>query len=128
MTMCPKPFAGEGDPGLTMSTTHQTRSLERASDPPPSERALRPLVFLVFCLSADGLHLAEGGVFGASAQSFKARLDSIETTGDFDVGGAKHVFRVELETAGEGAQRDEQIAQVLRTLRHWLEPWVSTTR
>lgn len=125
--MCPKPFAGEGDPGLAPGAG-QIRGLERVSDPPPSERALRPLVFLVFCLLPEGIHLAEGGVFGASAQSFKERLDNVETTDEFSVASAKHVFRVELEMAGEGAQRDEQIAQVLRTLRHWLEPWVSTTR
>ena len=118
--MCPKPFAGEGDPGLALGAG-QIRGLERASDPPPSERALKPLVFLVFCLLPEGFHLLEGGVFGASALGFKARLDSLETpdelgAGEFGVGGAKRVFRVELEMAGEGTARDEQIAEFLRTL------------
>ena len=113
--MCPKPFAGEGDPGLALGAG-QIRGLERASDPPPSERALKPLVFLVFCLLPEGFHLIEGGVFGASALGFKARLDSLETAEEFGVGGAKRVFRVELEMAGEGAARDAQIAEFLRTL------------
>ena len=118
--MCPKPFAGEGDPGLAPGAA-QIRGLERASDPPPSERALKPLVFLVFCLLPEGFHLLEGGVFGGSALGFKARLDSLETAdelgvGEFGVGGAKRVVRVELEMAGEGADRDKQIAEFLRTL------------
>lgn len=113
--MCPKPFAGEGDPGLALGAG-QIRGLERASDPPPSERALKPLVFLVFCLLPEGFQLIEGGVFGAPAMGFKARLDSLETADEFGVGGAKRVFRVELEMAGEGTARDDQIAEFLRTL------------
>jgi hypothetical protein len=118
--MCPKPFAGEGDPGLAPGAA-QIRGLERASDPPPSERALKPLVFLVFCLSPEGFHLIEGGVFGASALGFKARFDSLETpdelgVGEVGAGGVKRVFRVELEMAGEGGHREQQIAEFLRTL------------
>ena len=113
--MCPKPFAGEGDPGLAPGAA-QIRGLERASDPPPSERALKPLVFLVFCLLPEGFHLLEGGVFGGSALGFKAHLDSLETADEFGVDGAKRVVRVELEMAGEGADRDKQIAEFLRTL------------
>ena len=113
--MCPKPFAGEGDPGLAQST-RPTRTLERASDPPPPERALKPLVFMVFSLLPEGVHLVEGGVFGLSISGFKAEYDSLEASDEFDLRGARRVVRVELELAGEGSEREQQIAKFLRTL------------
>src|SRR5262245_39643488 len=114
-TMCPKPFAGEGDPGLALSA-RPTKILERASDPPPPERALKPLVFMVFALQAEGAQLIEGGVFGLPISGVKTEYDSLEASDEFDLRGAKRVVRVELEMTGEGGERDLQIAKFLRSL------------
>ena len=96
--------------------TRPVRILERASDPPPPERALKPLVFMVFCLQQEGFHLIEGGVFGLPISGFKAELDSVHAADEFDLRDAKRVVRVELELAGEGNEREQQISKFLRTL------------
>lgn len=116
-TMCPKPFAGEGDPGLTQNSC-SARVLERASDAPPSERALKPLVFMVFSMMPEGVRLLEGGVFGLPEPEFKSRTspDNLELAEEIGKGKAKYIFRVELEMAGEVGQRGEEIAKFLRTL------------
>jgi hypothetical protein len=90
--------------------------LERASDPPPPERALKPLVFLVFSLQADGMSLIEGGVFGLPISSFNTCFESVEAADEFDLRDARCVVRVELDMAGEGAEREQQIARFLRDL------------
>src|SRR5262245_10545870 len=92
-TMCPKPFAGEGDPGLAPAP-RPTRTLERASDPPSPERALKPLVFMVFSLQAAGAELIEGGVFGLPISGFNAEYDSLDASDEFDLRGARRVVRV----------------------------------
>ena len=77
------------------------------------ELSSKPLVFLVFCLQPEGIQLLEGGVFGAPA-GLKAALDGSDTAGELPTEGAKHVFRVEVQMAGEGTER--QISEFLRTL------------
>jgi hypothetical protein len=113
--MSPKPLPGEGHPGLA-SSTRGLRILERASDPPPPERALRPLVFLVFSLQPEGCRLIEGGVFGLPISDFNTRFESVDAADEFDLRGARRVVRVELEMAGEGHDREQQIARFLRDL------------
>ena len=118
--MCPKPFTGEGDPGLAQ-TVRQSRVIERASDSPPQlERALRPLVFLVFSLLPEGFHLLEGGVFGLPdpdlTLNVKTRLDDLELVEEIGNIRAKYILRVELDMAGEVRDRGEEIAKFLRTL------------
>jgi hypothetical protein len=71
---------------------------------------------MVFSLLPEGVHLVEGGVFGLPISGFKAEYDSLEASDEFDVRGAKRVVRVELELAGEGSEREQQIAKFLRTL------------
>ena len=74
----------------------------------------KPLVFLVFCLQPEGVHLLEGGVFGLPALSLKAALDGTEAPGELGADSPKRVFRVEVQMAGEGTER--QISEFLRTL------------
>lgn len=97
-------------------STRQSKVLERVPDPPPPERALRPLVFMVFGLLPEGFHLIEGGVFGLPISDFKTRCDSLEAAEEFNLRGAKRIVRVELAMAGEGTEREQQIAKFLRTL------------
>ena len=78
--------------------------------------ALAPFALGLLRLLPQRFHLFEAGVFGASAFGFKTRLDNLETADEFGVGGAKRVFRVELEMAGEVGHREQQIAEFLRNL------------
>jgi hypothetical protein len=78
------------------------------------ELSSKPLVFLVFCLQPEGVHLLEGGVFGIPSLGLKAALDGSEAPGEFNTGGAKRVVRVELQLAGEGTE--QKISEFLRTL------------
>jgi hypothetical protein len=71
---------------------------------------------MVFSLLPEGVHLVEGGVFGLPISGFKAEYDSLEASDEFDLRGARRVVRVELELAGEGSEREQQIAKFLRTL------------
>jgi hypothetical protein len=71
---------------------------------------------MLFSLSPEGVQLIEGGVFGLPISDFKAEYDSLEASDEFDLRGAKRVVRVELELAGEGGEREQQIAKFLRTL------------
>jgi hypothetical protein len=71
---------------------------------------------MVFSLLPEGVHLVEGGVFGLSISGFKAEYDSLEASDEFDLRGARRVVRVELELAGEGSEREQQVAKFLRTL------------
>ena len=79
-----------------------------------SKRSLNPLIFLVFCLQPEGVQLLEGGVFGAPALSLKAVVEGLETPSALGPDDAKRVFRVEVQMAGEGTEK--QIAEFLRTL------------
>jgi len=74
----------------------------------------KPLVFLVFCLQPEGVHLLEGGVFGVPSLSLKAALDGTDIPGELNADGAKRVVRVELQLAGEGTE--QKISEFLRTL------------
>ena len=78
------------------------------------EVSSKPLVFLVFCLQPEGVQLLEGGIFGAPPAGLKAALDGTATPGELATEGAKRVFRVEVQMAGEGTER--QISEFLRTL------------
>ncbi len=74
----------------------------------------KPLVFLVFCLQPEGMHLLEGGVFGVPSLSLKAALDGTGTSTEMNADGAKRVVRVELQLAGEGTE--QKISEFLRSL------------
>jgi hypothetical protein len=71
---------------------------------------------MVFSVLPEGVHLVEGGVFGLPISGFKAEYDSLEASDEFDLRSARRVVRVELELAGEGNEREQQIAKFLRTL------------
>ena len=78
------------------------------------ELGSKPLVFLVFCLQPEGVHLLEGGDFGVPSLSLKAALDGTDIPGELNADGAKRVVRVELQLAGEGTE--QKISEFLRTL------------
>ena len=100
----PPPLESEGGP------THR-KGVAASAD---SKRQLNPLIFLVFCLQPEGVQLLEGGVFGLPALSLKAAVEGMETPSDLGPDDAKRVFRVEVQMAGEGTEK--QIAEFLRTL------------
>ena len=100
----PPPLESEGGP------THGKGGAASAH----ANRSLNPLIFLVFCLQPEGVQLLEGGVFGLPALSLKAAVEGMETPSDLGPDDAKRVFRVEVQMAGEGTEK--QIAEFLRTL------------